>query len=392
MSMVFALAAMGMWLSDRQKRNLLGFVVAPIAIGASLTINHYSPGIEAGPLQFFMHTCSITACIAYVWAVCTRLGREVPLKMWGVLLAVVLAFDVAGFWAESFLSTFFLINAACGIIFVTGAQLVAQASSRAVVDRAMLIVMVLVAAQFFLRPAVVVMIEAPTTALAYRESAGHALLILSGTILSLLQACAALATILSDRFADMQDRSARDPLTGLHLRRAFEDKAHDLLSKANDKGLPVSLIIGDIDHFKQVNDLWGHLAGDRAIASFGELIAETIRDTDRAGRIGGEEFCVLVWNCNETQAGGLAERLRMAFCARNHDGINDDIRLTASFGVAEVARGESYTSAFARADRALYSAKEAGRNRIVTADQSRPTDFAQQDLVAAIHPGRAAAA
>ena len=119
--------------------------------------------------------------------------------------------------------------------------------------------------------------------------------------------------------------------------------------------------------FKQVNDIWGHQVGDGAIAAFGEMTANMIRGSDIAGRIGGEEFCILVWNADEAIAANLAERLRSRTTQLELSKDALDVRLSASFGVAERQSGESYRSLFARTDKALYEAKQGGRNRVVTA-------------------------
>jgi len=127
-----------------------------------------------------------------------------------------------------------------------------------------------------------------------------------------------------------------------------------------------------------VNDIWGHQSGDQAIADFGNLIKNKVRTCDVAGRIGGEEFCIAVWNCDNEPAYRLAERIRHAFAAHKHIVINDDIRLTASFGVATAQAGETYKQLFARADKALYEAKSKGRDRVVNADVHCLKEIAQK--------------
>ena len=131
--------------------------------------------------------------------------------------------------------------------------------------------------------------------------------------------------------------------------------------------MALSLLVGDIDHFKQVNDSWGHAAGDRVIATFGKLITTNVRGLDIAGRIGGEEFCILIWNCGEEGAVSLGNRLRAAFSKSKIAGVGDGENFTASFGVAQLHDGESYAQAFDRADKALYTAKRAGRDRVAAA-------------------------
>jgi diguanylate cyclase (GGDEF)-like protein len=148
------------------------------------------------------------------------------------------------------------------------------------------------------------------------------------------------------------------------LRGTFENDGLKMFAKACKKGLPVSLIVADIDHFKQVNDRHGHTAGDEAIAGFAALINDAIRSIDIAGRVGGEEFAILVWNCEAEPAVGLAERLRRGLSSRPIRAGASELRLTASFGVAQWQDGESYAQVFNRADAALYQAKNSGRDRV----------------------------
>jgi diguanylate cyclase (GGDEF)-like protein len=119
-----------------------------------------------------------------------------------------------------------------------------------------------------------------------------------------------------------------------------------------------------------VNDIWGHQVGDRAIAAFGAMTQNMIRASDIAGRVGGEEFCVLVWKADKDIAAGLSERLRKRTSELDISQGALDVRLTASFGVAERQPHESYRSLFARADKALYEAKQSGRNCVKRADAS----------------------
>ena len=170
---------------------------------------------------------------------------------------------------------------------------------------------------------------------------------------------------LYDQIKAVREQADLDGLTKLRTRRAFEQGVVTLLERAKQECAPVSLVVADIDHFKAVNDVWGHQAGDKAIAQFGEIVRGTIRETDIAGRIGGEEFCILAWNCDEQAAVSLAERIRRKFAQAQIEGLPGDQRLTASFGVAGRGEGEGYGKLFARTDGALYAAWENGRNCIV---------------------------
>nr|WP_269748058.1 GGDEF domain-containing protein [Altererythrobacter lutimaris] len=188
----------------------------------------------------------------------------------------------------------------------------------------------------------------------------------------------------------VREDSENDHLTGLKMRRAFEQSAMDMIDRGTRKNVPVSMIVADIDHFKQVNDIWGHQSGDRAIVAFGKLIQRMVRADDVCGRIGGEEFCIMIWNCELDPAERLAERVREAFAAMPHDGINSDVRLTASFGVATCRPQEGFGKLFARADAALYRAKEAGRNQVLADRREEKREPMAENAAAALATDEAA--
>jgi diguanylate cyclase (GGDEF)-like protein len=149
------------------------------------------------------------------------------------------------------------------------------------------------------------------------------------------------------------------------MRGQFEADARAILVRATNENTPVSLIVADIDHFKRINDGWGHAIGDSVINKVGTLISSTIRDHDVAGRIGGEEFCIMVWNCDGAAAARLAERLRKAATKLDDAEVRGGLSLTMSFGVAQAGPNDNYSHLFDRADGYLYQAKNGGRNRVV---------------------------
>ena len=154
-----------------------------------------------------------------------------------------------------------------------------------------------------------------------------------------------------------------DPLTGLLNRRGFEDRMEVELERAKRTGSPVSVIVGDLDHFKSVNDLHGHGAGDRVLQQFAELALFVKRRIDEMGRIGGEEFALILPDTDEHGAYLLAERLRRA--VRERLG-GDGGQMTISFGVASFPRhGDRAEALLHCADQALYLAKQLGRDRSV---------------------------
>jgi two-component system cell cycle response regulator len=160
-----------------------------------------------------------------------------------------------------------------------------------------------------------------------------------------------------------------DPLTSLHNRRYFETHAGSAIERAVQRGRPLSLLILDIDHFKQINDNWGHGAGDDVLREFAHRVRKNLRGLDLPCRIGGEEFVVVMPDTDVAIAMVVAERVRRrierdAFFVNNGTA---SIGVTVSIGAASLSGGsESLQSLLKRADQALYTAKHEGRNRVVS--------------------------
>ncbi|MEL7058876.1 MAG: GGDEF domain-containing protein [Acidobacteriota bacterium] len=164
------------------------------------------------------------------------------------------------------------------------------------------------------------------------------------------------------------DREARlDPLTGVPVRRVLEARMQKAYDLACTEGQPMAIVMVDIDHFKSVNDTWGHAAGDAALQLVARTLDHTRRDDDLCCRYGGEEFTVLLERTDGASALSLAERLRAAVAALEFDWEGQRIPLTASFGVASFPEVTIRTAGelLLLADEALYRAKEEGRDRAV---------------------------
>lgn len=155
-----------------------------------------------------------------------------------------------------------------------------------------------------------------------------------------------------------------DPLTELRNRRSFLEIGHEVWNKAVRDKLPLSLIVIDVDHFKMVNDRYGHNVGDEALIHVARLMSHTVRDQDILARWGGEEIVLLMPETDASAAVATAERLRNLLESTPLSSDEGSIRITASFGVAERKSAESFDELFNKADRLLYAAKNNGRNRV----------------------------
>lgn len=160
-----------------------------------------------------------------------------------------------------------------------------------------------------------------------------------------------------------------DPLTGIANRRSFFNRGESEVNHANRQNLPLSIIIVDLDHFKSINDDFGHAEGDTVIRMVGEIFRNSLRDYELPARIGGEEFAVLLPGSDSEQARLIAERIRKQV-RQNHVGTKATRRtVTASLGVAQLRPDEKLVGLLSRADIALYEAKGRGRDRCLVYDK-----------------------
>jgi len=163
---------------------------------------------------------------------------------------------------------------------------------------------------------------------------------------------------------DLEAMATTDKLTGIANRQVFDLmflKMHKLAQRNN---VPLTVLICDIDHFKQVNDTYGHPVGDKVLCAVATLLQQEIRESDLLLRWGGEEFLLLMSNCSRLKAYDMAEQLRskIASLIVNHD--QQAIQVTISFGLTQVLPTEKSDEIIVRADKALYCAKRNGRNRV----------------------------
>lgn len=164
------------------------------------------------------------------------------------------------------------------------------------------------------------------------------------------------------------ERLAReDKLTGLYNRRHFEERAVEECNRAQRYDRPLSLLLCDLDHFKQVNDQYGHGVGDTVLQQVGETIHQCCRTSDLTARFGGEEFTVMLTETGLEEAQRVAERLCAAIRVLTFTQPSGQFHVTMSIGVAEVGPTQTLEELLKEADEALYAAKRTGRNRVVLA-------------------------
>lgn len=162
---------------------------------------------------------------------------------------------------------------------------------------------------------------------------------------------------------EQKRKATHDPLTGLPNRDAYQARLEEELVRRHRYGGNLSLVVCDVDHFKNINDNYGHLAGDRVLKLISRTLRKNLRDIDFIARFGGEEFVILMPETQASDACSAAEKLRTSIEQSPFNFRKERVPVTMSFGISEFKALESPDVVFERADKALYQAKDGGRNR-----------------------------
>jgi diguanylate cyclase (GGDEF)-like protein len=197
------------------------------------------------------------------------------------------------------------------------------------------------------------------------NAAGHDLSMVSFTLMGF----SFIGMYVAETKRRLHEETRLDSLTGLHNRRAFEEMVQREVQIAVRENTPLTLLMMDLDHFKQLNDTWGHALGDRALRTFGGVLLTVTGSGDAVARLGGEEFAILLPGRSARSALSLAERLRATVEGLRLSEGDELIRFTVSVGLSSLHQGElTFESMLRRADRALYKVKRTGRNRVLLSD------------------------
>jgi len=364
---LFALAFFLVGVSNRADRVAPCFALAYV-FGIAYIASEFIIPMQALPQ--FAYICGFGAFLGAMTAVtlgiARRYGRK-PSRRW---LLAFLALSVAGNWLgfqlphDSILRNL-IYQAPYALLQAYAAWIILASRRRQPVDLGLVCLFGLSALQFLSKPFAAVLLggsgDSATTYIAttyalYSQSLGAMLQVATGLLM--------LTLLVRDMMVEMTARSETDPLSSVFNRRGFDDRAAPAMQQT---GMPVSLLLADLDAFKAINDAHGHEIGDQVIVAFAALLRDVAPPKAVVGRLGGEEFAVFLPDANLATARLLAEALRSGFAAKSVPGLPPFVRCTASFGVAERIAGESLSELRRRADAALYAAKRGGRDRVAVA-------------------------
>lgn len=330
-------------------------------------------GALVGPVHDILATIAIglNSCAGAAIAIGFRQRAGLPTRARPlVALAALVAFAYALLGGMHVLPG---LRAAIPSLFSTfaiglaAATLTGRRAGERAAERATRIVLIILATFHFATAAIALLADGGNTSFYLQLYAASRLLVMPAALIGTgLFTLFLLAADLADR---MRRLAASDPLTGILNRRGFEEAAALLLASARRQGRPVSLVLADIDRFKAINDGHGHAAGDRALQYFAEQVGAAIRRRDLFGRIGGEEFAIMLPDTPAPAAMAAIEALRAGVANTRLDGIGG-LQITASFGITEFRPDvdADLSAMMGRADRALYRSKMDGRDRATLSD------------------------
>jgi len=360
-SVVFAFSFLSVWIYDKTRQYLVLLFASFIAyaVGSTMEIFHWPADWKLGAVT--------TALLFVLSALSLNEGvlRRRGLRFRWTTHLLVLATVTAAMYFFSYvkrdiLVRVYILNFCIGFVVLATAFRIRSSLKRRAVDQALFWVLLVFGLSFFVRTVLTVGQSLPHSPTQFGQTAFWVALQMSLTLFGVVLALVLLAATVSDVIEHVVAERDLDALTQILNRRAFELRATRLA--ADRKHRPLSMVICDIDHFKSVNDRFGHAAGDEVLREFSRILRAVVRADDIVGRIGGEEFVILLPGADRTLAKGIAERLRTVLMSTRFAQISSTLHVTVSAGVAQYQDDETVTTLLARADRLLYAAKRTGRN------------------------------
>lgn len=377
--LVFGIAFVSAWSIERKNNYLLLLASACVlfACGAMSQILKWPP--DTGLNAIVSGALYTSAVMAAVEGLLSRSGKGFGLGTDGaVVIAITLLLAYFFYVDRNLLARVYIQNFGYGILLSIAAFRLSPLARGRYIDKVLFWVLLAFALHFFPRTLLTIGFAAPVDKAAFGNSIFWQALQLSLAVLGTALALAILAAATADVIDDLRRERDIDPLTGVLNRRGFEERASAYLQK-NQHG-DASLIMCDVDSFKSINDTYGHAVGDEVLREVGQVLRKSARKEDIVGRLGGEEFAVLLPTSSHQEAYECAERLRTAFAANTFAGLPRTEQLTASFGVGTLKSTDSWSSLYERVDARLYEAKRAGRNRTISEEHPIVTVEDKRDM------------
>lgn len=361
-SAIFAAGFFYLWRHQRERGYIAILALSYVAAACGFVLQSTDLPFGAPVSKLLSNTFFVATAYLMAVGILGKFGRRPPHAVFGIIGAVGLGTLSWYLFVEPDITRRVLaINLTLAGMCLTIAAGLRSVPGKIFVDRLLMVALAINGLNFLVRPLVIIIFTGPpagdgdifitlywiTTAVTHAFN-------------SVLLAICLMTGIALEVIAQLRRDALNDQLSGVLNRRGFEERAEKVLRQAEC----VSLVLADLDRFKSINDGFGHAGGDRVIAAFGTMLRDLSGEDAVVGRIGGEEFAVLLPGRGTDAALALAESVRHSFGAVAIAGLPKGASFTASFGVAGHEEGDTLSTLLARADTALYQAKDNGRNQV----------------------------
>jgi diguanylate cyclase (GGDEF)-like protein len=363
--LLFAIAFLLLWL-NRRERYVAYAAIAYLWTTLAFLILDVGPALPMHVERLPANIALLMMGIFYAAAFIGRFALPIP---WRAMTATAVVSAAVFTWFlfvdPDIGGRIQSISIGTGLIALMIVKALWRVEKTSLIDKALFAIAALSAINLIFRPAIILAFSGDFSSYAeFQQSIYWATVQLNQAILSVAAALCLMVAVALDIIAELREQADGDNLSGLLNRRGFEAKAGAALRRCADEGQSVALLIADLDHFKQVNDVHGHAVGDAIIAAFGTLVRRTGPADMVAGRIGGEEFALLLPGASIDAARRFADAVRTGLAPACADRIPPALTPTASIGLAVGSPTEGLSQLLRQADQALYDAKRAGRNSI----------------------------
>lgn len=365
--LLFAAAFFLLWL-NRHERYVAYAAGAYTASAIAFLIQDVGPVLPMELQRLPANLCFLATGVLFAAAIIKRYGLPIPWRAMAVTTAVSITIFIWFLLGQPSIAARILsISIGAGIIAAMVVRALWPIEKPYLIDRVLFWVATLAALNLIIRPAVLLSLGGGfDNYVGFQQSVYWTTVQFSQAMVSIVAAISLMVAVAIDQITELRRQVDDDNLSGLLNRRGFEAKAGAALRRCIEQDRPVALMIADLDHFKLINDNHGHAVGDAIIAAFGAHVRRIGPAEMIAGRIGGEEFALLVPGAGIEAARQLAEAVRTGLQAACADHIPAKLCPTTSIGIAIGAPGTALSALMADADQALYQAKRTGRNRVRT--------------------------
>lgn len=371
-----------LWIHQRHRPYLAALAASYSLSAPGFLLQYFTLPVGLALTKLVSNICFTIAACCLSSAIVARYGRRVPYVGIGIMTGGgFAAFTWFMFVQPDLTWRVLVMNFGFGGLSLLVAAELRPVRNNGPTEKILFALSLLSGLNFIVRTLIVVVAHGPFPSYdGFYGSSYWTTALLSHALLSLLIALSLFTAAALDVMKALKAETHTDPLSGLLNRRGFEERAALLLAQCDKAGLPVALVLADLDHFKTLNDRHGHEAGDRVIADFAGKLRAAAGMRGAAGRIGGEEFAVLLPLADLASARLFAEAIRTVYSAGVIAGLPPGTKVTASFGVAARTGKEGLAPLMRRADEALYKAKRNGRDSVRLSYERPEAAFAAEPL------------